>query len=489
MHKRALLIGCQTGGLTGVHADVDLMADVLTPLGFEAIPLTGERATLHGIEDAYRKLIADSRPGDAALVYYSGHGGRARNPAPSDDPSLPPWLPYLCPHDLGGTGFQGLLAASLSRNQEQLTLQTANVTTVLDCCFSGRMARGRSLPKAYPRSGEPPWEQVRGAWEAERAASGGNGVPAVDANPLAVRLVACAPDQSAYETHVPGLGRHGVLTASLARLLRRPDSSRLTWRQLIEQLRPAVTLLEPLQRPDVEGPADRFLFDLREASGSGVLPVLVTEDGVFIDAAELFTVEEGDVYALVGPAGEGLPPLGTAAVDRVTGGQARLRPAAGSPRFPPLPEGTEAHPLRVSLGRRAVAVVPAGHPDRDRTARALMDSARVRVVAAGEPVMATVVLSGDGVGLLDGRALGGPAPGPYLGSTRTDRRRPTASREGRAGAGAGLRHRAGNARRRARLQLRTTPARRLGRGAGALRRASLLRRPGGRPDPQPGNGP
>ncbi|MEW2078610.1 caspase family protein [Streptomyces sp. NPDC013433] len=401
MRKRALLIGCQTGGLTGVHADVELMGDVLAPFGFETTPLTGERATRHGIEDAYRRLIADSRPGDAALVYYSGHGGRARNPAPAGDPSVPAWLPYLCPQDLGGTGFRGLLAASLSRYQEQLTRRTANVTTVLDCCFSGRMARGRSLPKAHPRPGETPWEEVRGAWEAERAVSGGVGAPAADANPLAVRLVACAPDQSAYETDVPGLGRHGVLTASLARLLRRPGSSRLTWRQLIGQLRPAVAHLEPFQRPDVEGPADRFLFDVRETSGSGVLPVLAAGHGVFIDAAELFTVEEGDVYALVGPGGEVRAPLATAVVERVTGGLARLRPVAGAPAFPPLPEGTEAHPLRVSLGRRAVAVVPAGHPDRERTARALMDSAPVRIVRAEEPVMATVVLSEDGIGLLD----------------------------------------------------------------------------------------
>ncbi|MFI9248917.1 caspase family protein [Streptomyces sp. NPDC053069] len=402
MHKRALLIGCQTEGLTGVDADVELMDGVLTPFGFETTLLTGERATRHGIEDAYRKLITDSRPGDAALVYYSGHGGRARNPAPADDPSVPAWLPYLCPQDLGGTGFRGLLAASLSRYQEQLTRRTANVTTVLDCCFSGRMARGRSLPKAHPRPEETPWEEVRGAWEAERAAFCGVGVPAVDANPLAVRLVACAPDQSASETDVPGLGRHGVLTASLARLLRRPGSSRLTWRQLIEQLRPAVAHLEPFQRPDVEGPADRFLFDVRETSGSGVLPVLTAGDGVFIDAAELFAIEEGDVYALVGPDGEARAALATAVVERVTDGRARLRPVAGAPAFPPLPEGTEAHPLRVSLGRRAVAVVPADHPDRERTARALMSSARVRVVGAREPVMATVVLSEDGIGLLDG---------------------------------------------------------------------------------------
>ncbi|MFD7815624.1 caspase family protein [Streptomyces sp. NPDC059785] len=401
MRKRAVLIGCQTGGLTGVHADVKLMDEVLVPFGFETTLLTGERATRHGIEDAYRRLIADSRPGDAALIYYSGHGGRARNPAPTDDPSVPAWLPYLCPHDLGGAGFHGVLAASLSRFQERLTRRTANVTTVLDCCFAGRMARGRSLPKAHPRPGETPWEQVRGAWEAERAVSGGNGVPAVDANPLAVRLVACAPDQSAYETDVPGLGRHGVLTASLARLLRRPDSSRLTWRQLIEQLRPAVAHLEPFQRPDVEGPADRYLFDVRETSSSGVLPVLATAGGVFIDAAELFTVEEGDVYTVVGPAGEVGAPLATAVVDDVAAGLARLRPVTGTPAFPPLPDGTEAHPLRVSLGRRTVAVVPAGHPDRERTARVLTSSAPVRVVGAQEPVMATVVLSDDGIGLLD----------------------------------------------------------------------------------------
>ena len=38
MRKRALLIGCQTGALRGVHADVELMTALLGSLGFSDNP-------------------------------------------------------------------------------------------------------------------------------------------------------------------------------------------------------------------------------------------------------------------------------------------------------------------------------------------------------------------------------------------------------------------------------------------------------------------
>jgi len=87
MRKRALLIGCQVGALRGVHADVELMAGLLESLGFDPTALVQAQATCAGIRDAYRGLIDDTAAGDAAVVYYSGHGARFKNPTAARDPS------------------------------------------------------------------------------------------------------------------------------------------------------------------------------------------------------------------------------------------------------------------------------------------------------------------------------------------------------------------------------------------------------------------
>ena len=75
MTSRALLIGSQIGGLSGVHTDVDVVQKILQPFGFaNCVVLTGKDATREGILGAYERLISDHRPQDAAVIYYSGHG-------------------------------------------------------------------------------------------------------------------------------------------------------------------------------------------------------------------------------------------------------------------------------------------------------------------------------------------------------------------------------------------------------------------------------
>ncbi|WP_327000456.1 hypothetical protein OHA72_35725 [Dactylosporangium sp. NBC_01737] len=124
-----------------------------------------------------------------------------------------------------------------------------------------------------------------------------------DSNPLAVRLVACAPDETAYELPETASRRpQGVLTATLTRLLREPGSERLTWRQLIELLRPAVMDLVPTQRPEVAGPVDRYLFQAAERSASGVLAVRIRDGVAFLEHAALFAIGAGDRFALTAPA-------------------------------------------------------------------------------------------------------------------------------------------------------------------------------------------
>jgi hypothetical protein len=408
MARRALLIGSQTLGLSGVNGDVEVMTEAVSDLSFETRKIMDSAATGDGIRAAYSELEQDCAPGDAVLVYYSGHGGRFTNRLRQRDPSLPAWLQFIVPTDFvmdGGTEFTGILAEELSVMQHNLTERTRNVTTVFDCCHSARMFRG---PDAVPRAlveRDLPWEAVSARWHAVQVTGD---VAAADANPHAVQLVACAPDQSAYELPSASLGgMHGALTSALIDVLRSPQAAGLSWREAIEVVRPAVLDVVTGQRPDLLGPnAARYLFSMEEKDVAGVLSVTVPNGVPWIEGAALFGVGEGDTYELREPGSAGA--LTGAVVDLVSAGRARLEPDAVLPDVPS--KRLLAYPLRVSLGRRPVLVVPAGHAARREVVKALAVSPAVRVV---EPtanrtsvgVLATLELDDDGIRLLDAAGM------------------------------------------------------------------------------------
>lgn len=402
MAQRALLIGSQTGGLTGVHGDVEVMADALAAHGFDTRPVIESAASADGIVAAYRELIDDASADDAAVVYYSGHGARVRNAMRARDASLPTWLQYIVPTDIddrSGGRFGGILAEELSGLQRELTERTPNVTTLLDCCHSARMSRNPSIvPKANDRFGFP-WDALVSRWQAARTVVGPG-----DANPLAVQMVACEPDQSAYELESSSIGgTHGALTAALVMLLRRPDATTLNWHEVIELVRPAVLDVIPAQRPDVlgsKGTLDRLLFSLHEKDTCGVLGLAIEPGGVWLERAGLFGVAEGDRYALVAPGGDVRAPLATAVVETIAGDRARLR--VDGVASDDLPTGTLAHPLEVTLGRRPVAVVPPDHRVATALLEALRASPHVRLVDEVDTArLATVRVDDRGFALLD----------------------------------------------------------------------------------------
>lgn len=402
MADRALLIGSQTGGLTGVHADVEVMEHTLAGLGFTTIRAIEGAAARDEVLARYRGLIEDSRPGDAAVVYYSGHGGRQRNEA-AGDPSRPAWLHFIVPTDIDdrdGGRFGGLLAEELSLLQLELTAKTDNVTTILDCCHSSRMSRAAAaIPKADSSLAQWPWEDIEKRW---RAATDDTAVRvAAESNPKAVRLVACSVDQSAFEMPETDLGGpHGLLTSRLVPVLASAQARSLTWREVLDIVRPAVVEAVPGQRPEVEGPFDRLLFRTGTRTTTGVLPVVVVGHEAWLDGASLFGMAAGDSYAVVAPGGDPSAPLASAVVAAVAGDRARL--ALAGMAADDLPPGAAAHPVEVALGARPIAVVPADHPRRAEVTDALQRSSRLRVADGGTEVLATVRLEGDTAQVLDG---------------------------------------------------------------------------------------
>lgn len=258
------------------------------------------------------------------------------------------------------------------------------------------------MPKANDQLVFPDGDLVR-RWRALRTQA-----LDADSNLHAVRVVACSPDQSAYESWDAGLGgRHGALTAALVPLLTGPDAGTVTWLDMLEVVRRAVLGVSPLQRPEVEGPADRLLFSLRSRTGTGVLPVRVEAGSALLVNAAIFGIAVGDRYALVAPGRDAAVPLATAVVERIRHGRAVLRLDGTTPAE--LPVGTAAWPVEVALGQRPVAVLPVDSPHRDEIVADLERSARVRPVDNPAGALATVRLDGDGVQVLD--AAGEPLYG------------------------------------------------------------------------------
>lgn len=414
MANRALAIGSQTGALTGVHGDVEIMADALAGHGFEVRRHIEQEATARAIVDAYESLIADSASGDAVVVYYSGHGGRTPNLKRDADPADPAFIQWIVPTDIDdrtGQGFNGILAQELSALQWRLSDVTPNVTTIVDCCHSSRMFRDPDIVPRADRRGFP-WADIGARWETVRATAG---VGPGDVNPNAVQVVACEPDQSAYELPSPQLGGvHGALTAALVQILRRPDATTLNWREVMELVRPAILDVVPAQRPDVLGEKaarDRLLFSTTTKDTTGVLEVGHNDSTAWLERAGLFGVEVGDRYNLVAPGADRRDERWTGAVDRLDGDRAILTLIGIEPSS--LPDGVLAHPLVTALGRRPVAVVPATHPSRDAVVETLRSSPHVTPVEDRSGVLATVSLDGGGAVILD--AAGEPlqaAPQP-----------------------------------------------------------------------------
>jgi Caspase domain len=300
MARRALLIGSATYGLTGVQHDVESMAELLRRRGFDdVVTRTGPDAAREPILDALGRLQSVTRAGDAVVLYYSGHGSRIVRPdaALRRQSGTEAHLQFLVPTDIDQTtesAFRGLLSAELTAATRQLTAITNNVTVILDSCHSGAMVRGLDF---VPKSVQPPLPVGAGVELADRIAYDLKR-HGLEANPLAVRIVACETDRTAYEVaRVDGPGRAGLLTTALVQTLTEVGDRRVSWHSVLTRVREQVQAVIQ-QRPDVEGPSGRVPFGLDELPQQEVLPVRRLRDRVVLEGAALLGLAPGDTLRL-----------------------------------------------------------------------------------------------------------------------------------------------------------------------------------------------
>jgi hypothetical protein len=384
MTKHALVVGSQTLGLRGAIGDSNAMAEMLGGLDFKVeLCNDAQSASRDGILAAYKRLIERAESGHAAVFYYSGHGSRAvsRNKA---DAKTRHSYQAIVPTDFEEStedSFRGITDVELSTLLALLTKRTENATVFLDCCHSAAMSRDASArPKSllYPRF-------INFERHIERAIAEGLPVELLSAtgNTRAVRVVAAGESQSAYERPV-GNKMVGTFTEALLSALNEARGHRVTWDAIGRAIRERVLAIHPMQRPDVEGPRRRYLFDVEEAPRMGMFTIVATDQGpgAILRGGKLHGVQVGDEYAVLP---NGAPPdpalrVATATVSSVDAGSATAT-LRFMKRNQDLPTGAHAILIRSAAPKRTIQVL-ADSSVRDVIASAIERTERFLVTDA-----------------------------------------------------------------------------------------------------------
>jgi hypothetical protein len=403
MVKRALVVGAQIRGLTGVHGDTARMVAWLSRCGFEDrdIDVRHDRAACRaGMLDGYDRLIADSRDGDVAVVYYSGHGAYVENL----DSAVrgPRTFQCIVPTDIDEStddDFRGISSWEMSIKQAALTSRTRNVTTILDCCHSAQMSRDSAIQDAVARALPHPLRVGLGRYFGALRSQQSEALDRLHplANPDAVRLLACGQTETAFEYTAPDGTRAGVFTDALLAVLDDVGVAPISWGAVAAAVRQRVLARIATQRPDVEGPSSRLVLSLVEVGSRGPVPILSRGGRFKLLAGRIDGVSPGDVY--------GAMPLGSSeyderravarvAVTRVSGVTSEATLVAWMHGHRALPADAVAAPVELAAPRRPVAV-DAPTAERARIDEALAATRTLRAATPDEEegALATLRLS------------------------------------------------------------------------------------------------
>ncbi len=311
--QRALLIDSPTFGLLGVHHNLDLMDDTLSRFGFSCRRLTGTDASREGMLAGLRELVDETTSEDAALIYYSGHGGLVTNPnhrhstrdgsANNNAPPEPRFYQYIVPTDHTKESFRGVLSAELAAILAELSTKTANITSILDCCHSARMLRGEFRPKALPGK---PWTvniDTHIRWLREQGYDLSARAAYVESNPNAIRVAACMSSESAYEYTEEDGTSGGIMTQALIRVLGEvlsSDGPLPTWHAIGERIKGQVQQRFRAQNPSIAGPIGRRLLSINSVQNTDIFAYARTPAGTHtLKAGSLQGIKTGDRFLIM----------------------------------------------------------------------------------------------------------------------------------------------------------------------------------------------
>ncbi|KAM6485749.1 caspase domain-containing protein [Trichoderma sp. SZMC 28011] len=336
--KRALLIASPFGRLEGSMNDVESFAQLLEEQDFDIMRCCGTSATRDNILRLWDNLILQLQEDNIVVIYYAGHGGLVESPSEaqnlSDDALRPRRYQFLVPMDFGDASgeFKGILDVEISILVRKTTLKTKNVTIILDCCHSGRMARDplhghNAIPRSlssithHDVSSHVERLEERGDLDILRYAT-------LEGNQHAVRIIAAADTETAWEYDDEGQ-KVGAFTKALVPAIKDAlANGRVSWKNVLMRVREQVNCEFPNQHPQAEGPYERLIFSERVKETSA-LPVVEDEDGeVVITAGRVAGIRERNTYVLMPHGSTEIcerTKLGEATVESVTAFRAVLK--------------------------------------------------------------------------------------------------------------------------------------------------------------------
>jgi len=210
--------------------------------------LVDDQATTAAFRATFNKALVERvRPGDVAVVYFSGHGSQVRDEL-GGEPSG--WRQTLMLHDARADGVKDLLDADFNGMLDRLYAKTKNVVVILDSCNSGGATRGPEAGTFVARFEPPPGEGL----PSSRFVPGKRKPYVAATLPEMIVLTAAADGTSALET-----GGRGVFTDALIEVLNTAGTSTLTYAQAARQIAGVVAARSP-QIPFFQGRLDREVF-------------------------------------------------------------------------------------------------------------------------------------------------------------------------------------------------------------------------------------
>jgi hypothetical protein len=247
---RALIVGISAYAkwLPGPDKDVGLMLQVMERLGFKAgqiKQLVDKEATQQGIVAALQEwLIGGTKPGDRAVLYFSGHGTQMRDLNGDEDDGCDE---AIVPYDT-----KLISDDDLDRLLQQIP--ASEVMVILDSCFSGTATKGlfdEPEGKLWPKAATTP--TCRQPVNVKSLA--------LDSKTLSNRITLSAASQNEVALGALRPGEGSAFTQNLFRLLA-ASSGPLTFRQLRDRSAEAIRqTVNPYSRllphtPQIEGPPE-----------------------------------------------------------------------------------------------------------------------------------------------------------------------------------------------------------------------------------------
>ncbi|KAJ3455469.1 hypothetical protein MRS44_016951 [Fusarium solani] len=217
------------------------------------------------------------------------------------------------------------------------TNKTTNVTVILDCCHSGRMARDETHgDNATPKQLLEVQHHDIAKWvEILKQKGDLRGETAIEGNQDAVRIAASATRETAWEYFKDGQWG-GIMTEALVHAMEETEGRDISWRTLLIRVRELVHVEFPQQHPRAEGPSTRACFSLTLKSSES-FPIAMEDGFPVLQAGRVAGVREGNKYAIMPFSSTEIDKrdqIAEATVTHVIGFKARVKltfePAGGS---------------------------------------------------------------------------------------------------------------------------------------------------------------